>query len=454
MGVLGEEVGTFEKRTIGSAKLFREALTCVPFGVHSNYRHVDPYPLYMKAGRGTRLWDADGNEYLDFNMGFGALVTGHAHPVLVRAMADRVANGTMFGFESSEMPDLAKHLCHRFRQDRIKLNTTGAEAASFAVRLARAHTWRRKLLKFEGCYHGSQDGLLVSVKPPRARAGPRRKPTAVPSSRGLPPEVTRDVVVAPFNDLRAVEALVREHGPELAAIILEPIPMNMGCIVPVKGFLEGLRRLCDEHDLVLIFDEVKTSGKFYGGASDALGVRPDLAILGKAISGGYPMAAVAGRSALMDEVVPGQIAHAGTYNSNPLCVTAALVTLTKILTPEAMHRAEDLGNRLGRGYEQIAKDSGLRMIVNYMGISGQLHFTTKPVRDWRSFLLSSVSKWYFYHTAMLNRGIIPAGNGPDEQWTLSVQHSAEEVDAPLQAFAEVAGRIRRVEGEMPMVEAI
>lgn len=454
MGVLEEELEVFRKRTAGSAKLFAEATRHVPFGVNSNYRHLEPYPLYMREGRGTRLWDADGNEYLDFNMGFGALVAGHAHPVLVEAMEERVARGTLFGYESTEMPALAQHLCRRFRLQRVKLNVTGGEATAFALRLARAFTGRPKVLKFEGCYHGSHDGLLVSVKPPRARAGRPRRPASVPSSQGLLGGAVANAVVAPFNDLEAVEAIVRDHGRELAAAIVEPIPMNMGFVLPRRGFLEGLRKLCDEYGLVLIFDEVKTCGKFYGGAQEAFGVAPDLAVLGKALGGGYPLAAVGGRRELLEAVVPGRVAHAGTYNSNPLCVTAALVTLTRILTPAAMRRAASLGNRLGRGYGEIVEDAGLRARVNYLGISGQLHFSPRPVEDWRSFLRTDVAKWYFYHTAMINRGIIPAGTGPDEQWTLSVQHTGEEVEAHLEALKEVVGQVRRVEAEMPLVEAI
>ncbi len=454
MKVLDAEMEQFRKRTGRSGELYREATAHVPFGVNSNYRYIEPYPLYFKEAKGTSLWDVDGNRYIDFNMGYGALVTGHAHPTLVEAMQERVGKGTLYGYESVEMPALAKHFCERFHHDRVKFNITGADATQFALRLARAHTGRKKVLKFEGCYHGSHDSLMVSVKPSRSKAGHPKRPNSVPSSQGVLPEVVANTVVAPFNDLEAVEALVEKHAAELAAIILEPIPMNMGFILPRKGYLEGLRRLCDDHGVVLIFDEVKTSGKFYGGAQEAFGVAPDLAAMGKAIGGGYPIAAVAGRRELMDTVVPGQVAHAGTYNSNPLSTTAALVTLTRILTPVAMKGAANLGNELGRGYEDIAEDEGLGMKVNYMGISGQMHFTTKPVVDWRSFLHSNVAMWFYYHTAMMNRGIIPAGTGPDEQWTMSVQHTREDVAAHLEALKEVASSILKVKEEMAVVEAI
>lgn len=454
MKALEGEMELFKKRTVKSAAQFREAIAHVPFGVNSNYRYMDPYPVYMVSGKGSELRDADGNRYLDFNMGFGALVTGHSHPVLVEALRERIANGTLFGYESAEMPALAKHICERFHYDKVKLNITGAEATQFTLRLARAFTGRKKVMKFEGCYHGSHDSLMVSVKPSRAKAGLRSRPISVPSSQGLLPEVVSNTVVAPFNDIGAVEAIVEKHGDALAAIILEPIPMNMGFVLPRDGFLKRLRRLCDEHGTVLIFDEVKTCGKFYGGVQEAFGVAPDLAAMGKAIGGGYPIAAVAGRKELMDAIVPGQVAHAGTYNSNPLSVTAALVTLTKVLTPSAMKMATELGNELGKGYEEISKDEGLGMEVNYMGISGQMHFTTEPVVDWRSFLKSNVGMWYFYYTAMMNREIVPAGTGPDEQWTMSVQHTREDVDRHLETLKEVASSIPQVKEEMAIVEAI
>jgi glutamate-1-semialdehyde 2,1-aminomutase len=254
--------------------------------------------------------------------------------------------------------------------------------------------------------------------------------------------------------LEATEELVRQHGEDLAAIILEPIPMNMGFVLPRKGFLQGLRRLCDEYNSLLIFDEVKTCGKFYGGAREAFGVAPDLHAMGKAIGGGLPIAAVAGRREVMEWASPGVVSHAGTFNSNPLSVAAAHAAMTKVLTPGAMKQASRLGDGLGKGYAEIAADAGLPVQVQYMGISGALHFTPKPVVDWRSFLAVDVSKWYGYWTAMLNRGIIPGGTGPDEQWTMAVTHTREEVEEHLESLKGVTSLIKEVDEQMPIVEAI
>ncbi len=434
--------------------MFAAAKKTIPFGVNSNYRLVDPYPLYIRRARGSRVWDVDGNEYVDFNMAFGALVAGHSHPVLVKAMKSRIASGTIFGYEGDEAASLAAHMCKRFRLDRIKFSMTGLDSTLFAIRLARAATGRQKILKFEGCYHGSHDTLMVSVKPTKERQGDPKRPTPVPSSRGLIPELVRSAVIAPFNDLEATEVLARENADDLAGIILEPIPMNMGVVLPQPGFLEGLRNLADETGAILIYDEVKTGGKFYGGAEEAFGVRPDVKVFGKAIGGGFPIGAVGGKASVMDKTVPGEVAHAGTFNGNPVSVGAAHVTLTKILTPKGMRHAQRIGDALGKGYTEIAEDRDLPVRIQYKGISGAIHFSEHPVTDWRSFQKVDVGKWWAYSTAMMNRGIIPLATGPDEQWTTSVAHTKDDVEAHLQAFEEVADMIRGVRERLAIVEAI
>jgi glutamate-1-semialdehyde 2,1-aminomutase len=449
-----EELEAFRRRTKGSAKAHAAARKSIPFGVNSNYRLTDPYPVYFRKAKGSRLWDVDGNEYIDFNMAFGALVAGHSHPTLVRALRERVANGTIYGYESDEAAALAAHMCRRFRVDRIKLSMTGLDATLFSVRLARAVTGRRKIMKFEGCYHGSHDSLMVSVKPKPEDQGDARRPTPVPASRGLLPELTRSAVIAPFNDIDAVESLVQDHANDLAGIIIEPVAMNMGYVLPKAGFLEGLRKLADEAGAILIFDEVKTCGKFYGGAEDAFGVAPDLKIFGKAIGGGIALAGVGGKETVMDEIVPGKIAHAGTFNANPLSVTAGLVTLTKILTPAGIRHAQRVGDALGKGYEDIVEDRKLDVVMQYKGISGAVHFTRGPVTDWRSFQHVDVGRWWAYATSMQNRGIIASAPGADEQWTTSVAHTKEDVRTHLEAFEEVVETVRRMRETVPLVEAV
>src|SRR5881397_3681172 len=449
-----EELQAYRRRTKKSAQAWEAAKRYIPSGVSSNYRLVDPYPLYVRRAKGSRLWDADGNEYVDFNMAFGALVAGHSHPVLAKAMRELVSNGTIFGFESVDAGPLADHICRRFRLDRLKFSMTGLDATLFAVRLARAVTGRRRILKFEGCYHGSHDALMVSAKPKKEVSGDSKRPNPVPSSKGLLSELVQTAVVAPFNDLAATEDLAQEHADDIAGIILEPVPMNMGYVHPRPGFLDGLRKVATEIGALLIFDEVKTCGKWYGGAEEAFGVTPDVKVLGKAIGGGFPLAAVGGTASIMDQVVPGQISHAGTFNANPLSLSAGLVTLTKILTRAGMGHAQRIGNDLAKGYADIIQDHRLPMKVQSGGISGTVHFTRGAVTDWRSFQDVDVGGWWGYYTAMLNRGIIPMATGPDEQWTTSVAHTKADVARHLDAFEEVAESIKRSQAEMSLVEAV
>jgi len=445
----------FIERTKRSEQIYRETIKVTPYGVHSNYRIFEPYPIYFSRGKGSRLWDADGNEYIDFNLAFGALVSGHTHPILVRAINERVVNSTILGFEFEDSYKLAKIICERYGVDMVKFSSTGGEAANYAIRFARVFTGRKKILKFEGCYHGFGDSLLVSVKPSKAKAGHPRFPNQVPASQGILEEIVKNTLVAPFNDLEAVETIMKTHGNDVAGIILEPIPMNMGFVLPKPEFLKGLREIADEYNSVLIFDEVKTCGKFYRGATGYFKVKPDLVAMGKAIAGGYPLSLVAGRKEIMECVVPGVVSHAGTFNSNPLSITAGIVTLSQILTEEAMIEATKLSEMLARGYEQIIQDTRISAIVQWAGTSGTVHFTkTKRVENWRDFLTTEVARWHLYLMIMMNRGIIPMAPGPDEQWTVSVQHTKEDIEKHLEAFKEVAENLRRVDREMPMVEAI
>jgi glutamate-1-semialdehyde 2,1-aminomutase len=444
----------YEERTKNSLEMFEKSREYTPFGVHSNYRFVDPYPLYCSRAVGPRIWDVDGNQYLDFNMGFGALVTGHSHPTLVKAIQERVESGTLFGFESDEGYSLAKLISQRFKVDMVKFSTTGLEGTMHAIRLARAFTAKKKILKFEGCYHGSHDSVLVSVKPTAAKAGHNRFPAQVAASQGLPEEVVKNTLVAPFNDLDSTQKIMEKNSDCVAAIILEPVPMNMGLVQPVQGFLEGLRKLCEEYNAVLIFDEVKTSGKFYGGAAGHYRVRPDLMVLGKAIAGGYPLSALAGKREIMETIVPGVVSHAGTFNSNPLSVSAGLATLSKILTEEAFFYLDKLGEELGRGYSDIVDDAKVSAKVSWLGPSGAVFFGEKEVNNWRDFLRCDVGAWWTYYVAMLNRGVVPGGTGPDEQWTLSVQHGKEEVQQHLESFKQIAPLLKSIGLSMRMVEAI
>ena len=429
-------------RTPRSRELWERARAVSPLGVHSNYRYVEPHPIFVRKARGVSLWDADGNEYLDFNMGFGSLQSGHAHPKLVRALQEQLERGSVYGYEWEETPAVAERICRRYTLDRIRFSSTGLEATHHAIRLARAFTQRKYVLKFEGSYHGSHDTLLVGVKPLPEAAGDPRHPRSVPAGPGILSEGTDRVLVAPFNDLDAVREIVAPHRGEIAAVIAEPIPMNMGFILPVDGFFRGLRELCDEIGALLIFDEIKTGAKYPRGGAGRVGVRPDLLTLGKSIACGIPLSVLGGRADIMDRIGPRKVAHAGTYNSNPLAITACRVSLDEILTDEALERSARLNARLAQGYRDRLAAASVTAQVAADGVSGTVFFSHEPVRDWRSFLKVDGERSMLYYYLALNRGLIPSGTGPDEQWTLSVQHTEKDVDRHLEILSEFAPQLR------------
>jgi len=453
--VVGLSVDFFRSRTGGSARLYGRAVNLTPYGVHSNWRIFEPYPLFMKRGRGSRIWDVDDNEYIDYNMAFGALGIGHAHPVLVEEMKRVIEDGTIYGFESEASVKAAEALTSRFGYEMVRFATTGLEATLLAVRLARAITGRKKILKFEGCFHGTHEMLLVSVKPTRYKSGHAKYPNPVPASLGMPDELTNLVAVAPYGDLYAVEDIMRRQGDEIAGIILEPIAMNMGVVIPSIGFLRGLRELADEYNCVLIFDEVKTSGKFYKGVQEWCGVKGDVMVVAKAIAGGYPFSAVLASREILEVVGPNKTAHGGTFNSNPLSASAAYITLTKILTEESLNHAKKLSDMLARGYGEILQDSGIEHNIVNIATSGTIYFTEKRITCWRDLIrYNDFGRWYAWVIEMMNRGIIPQALAFDEQWTVSTQHTKEDIEKTLEAMKDAVKEIKGRFKSIPIEEAI
>jgi glutamate-1-semialdehyde 2,1-aminomutase len=435
---LADAIKEYERRTPRSAAIWNHAKVWTPLGVHSNYRYTEPYPFYVHRASRVSLWDADGSEYLDFNMGFGGLASGHAHPKIVEAVGQQLERGMLYGYEWEKTPEAAERLCRRFGMGQIRFSSTGLEATHHAMRIARAVTGHRYVLKFEGGYHGSHDTLLVGVKPRPEAAGPADKPRSAPAGPGILPEIAGRTLVAPFNDLESTRAIAREHADDIAAIITEPIPMNMGFVLPEDGFLAGLRELADELGALLVFDEIKTGAKYPHGGAGRLGVRPDVMLLGKSIACGAPLSAIATRSGLLDQVGPRKIAHAGTFNANPVSIACCLATLDHVITDDNLARAAALNARLAKGYEQIFRDHHVTGYVAADGVSGTVFFSDHRVRDWRSFLTVDGERSMLYFYACLNKGVIPSGTGPDEQWTISVVHTDKDVDLHLETLEEVA----------------
>jgi glutamate-1-semialdehyde 2,1-aminomutase len=438
-------VNRYIERTRKSRELHSEAKRLLPRGVSSNFRVVDPNPIFIESAVGATITDADGNRYTDFSNAFGAMLVGHAHPKVVDAIASQAKRGTLHAMPHRLEVSVARELKDRFGQDQWRFANSGTEATMHAIRLARGYTGRSKLIKFEGGYHGAHDTVLVSNKPPLRLAGMRSRPRRVAWSDGIPQESYAHTLIASFNDLKGVRALFEENPNDVACLILEPIMMNMGVTEPQPDFLPGLRALCSEFGALLIFDEVKTGVKIArGGATEYYKVKPDITVLAKAIGGGMPLAAFGASADIMEELNSLRVIHVGTYASNPITLAAAEVTLKEILTDEAYRRVFGLNKKLVDGYSQIIREHNMPCYANGVGSMGTINFRKDVMRDYRDW--ASVDKhasqaWYL---AMLNEGVIPQPPGADEQWTITVQHTDADIETHLKAFAKVAPLLKSI----------
>jgi glutamate-1-semialdehyde 2,1-aminomutase len=432
-------VNRYIERTKKSRELHAEAKRLLPRGVSSNFRVVDPNPIFIESAIGATITDADGNRYTDFSNAFGAMLVGHAHPTIVKAIESQAKRGTLHAMPHRLEVSVARELKERFGQDQWRFANSGTEATMHAIRLARGYTGRPKVLKFEGGYHGAHDTVLVSNKPPLRLAGLRTRPRVVPWSDGIPEESYAHTLVASFNDLKGVRALLEEHPNQVACVILEPIMMNMGVTEPLPDFLPGLRALCTELGVLLVFDEVKTGVKIArGGATEYFKVKPDITVLAKAIGGGMPLAAFGASAEIMEELNSLRVIHVGTYASNPITLAAAEATLKEVLTDEAYRRVFGLNKKLVDGYSALIREHNLPCYANGVGSMGTINFrkdVMRDYRDWAGVDRVASQAWYL---AMLNEGVIPQPPGPDEQWTISVQHTEADIETHLKAFAKVA----------------
>jgi glutamate-1-semialdehyde 2,1-aminomutase len=460
------EEAAYRERTRKSAALFERARESLPLGVASSFQAYEPYPLFMTDARGSRINDADGNEYIDFDMAFGVLAAGHSHPKLAEALQSRVANGTCYTFPVEDGIVLAEEIKARFGADLVRFSNSGTEATMDAIRVARGYTGREKIIKFEGGYHGHHDDVLLSIQPPREAMGPDEQPSTVPASAGIPRSRVAETIIAPFNQPEVLAAILEAQRGEIAAIIVEPVQFNIGVVPPLPGFLERLRELADEHGIVLIFDEVKTGVVLaWGGAYEYFGVKPDLFCLAKSIGGGIPIGAFGGKRAIMASIetlegtpafsadaagtgierttIPGgatRVAHLGTFNGNPLSMAAGVVTLTQILTRDVYPRLHAMADRLTAGCQEVIDEFELPGYAINVGPKGCVMFTPQRVTNYRDFIGLDSELWgasFFY---LANRGIL-LPPGPDDQWTLSVQHTDAEIERYVAVFRDFAAEL-------------
>jgi glutamate-1-semialdehyde 2,1-aminomutase len=427
-----------------SQALFDSAKQVLAGGVSSDARRsVQPVPLYISHAAGARLWDVDENEYVDYVLGQGPLILGHTHPKIVEAVKAQLERGQVYSAQHELEVEVAQAVCRMVPcAERLRFNSVGSEAVHAAWRLARAFTGREKILKFEGHYHGWFDSALYSVSPALAATGPESAPVAIPATKGQARSTADDLVIAPWNNLEVLAVILKRHRGEVAAITMEPVLCNSGCIAPEPGYLEGVQALCRAHGCLLIFDEVITGFRLApGGAQQALGATPDLAIFGKAMAGGFPLSCLAGRAEVMDLISRGEVGHAGTFNSNPVVMAAAAATLRELEQNAATiyPQITKMGQRLMAGIRQAASAAGRSVLVDGPGPVFQLYLTDQPsVRSYRDFARCDHAAMGRLHTALLDRGVNMVGRG---LWFLSAAHTEADIDQTIAAVGDALAKV-------------
>jgi glutamate-1-semialdehyde 2,1-aminomutase len=420
----------------GSVRLYAEACKAIAGGVNSNFRlWGEPVPLFFERGKGPYLFDVDGNRYIDYALGMGAAILGHAPEPVVRAVTERLPLGQVFAGQHPLEVELAQLFCKIVPcAELVRFGLSGSEMVQAALRLARAFTGRGRIVKFEGHYHGWFDTILVSVAPPLDIAGPPEEPTSHLPSAGQSRAAAEDVVVLPWNNLNVLEGYLARHWRQVAAVIMEPVMCNTGVIFPRPGYLEGVRALCDRYGVVLIFDEVITGFRLApGGAQERLGIIPDLAVFGKALGAGFPIAALAGKRDLMELIATGRVLHGGTFNANLISVAAAVASLRELdQNREVVYgRLMDLGERLMAGLRAAGHRLGLPLRVDGIGAVFHTAFGGCPeITDYRSYCTTDAGPLRTFVNRLQHAGVRPTVRGT---WFLSTAHTDAEVVETLRA---------------------
>ena len=435
--LLAVEWEAFKKQAPKSGVENAIAAETTPLGVTSSFQYWDPFPISIASAQGAWMKDVDGREMLDLSMGFGAMLAGHLNPQVLEEIRKTLDIGTLFVMPSPIARDAAERMCKRFAIDQIRFTNSGTESTMYAVRTARAHTGKLGIVKIEGGYHGSYDPLMVSSKPGLDQVGSPDDPNSVAQTATVPGEVH----VVPYNDAEALERVFKKHANTIACFIVEPVLENIGIVLPDAGYLERVRELCDQYNIVLIFDEVKT-GLTAGpqGAAQRLSVKPDLITLAKSIGGGTPIAAFGGKREIMESITLGKMQHFGTFNGNPLSL-AGVRAIDNVCTPAALAEAESLNlqalNRIG----DIIDEFELPAHTVGFGIKGCITWSPTPVRNYRDYKATDFAIAELSFLWSLNRGIITPP-GLDEQWLISLAHGQREIDLLVENFRELATALR------------
>jgi glutamate-1-semialdehyde 2,1-aminomutase len=414
-----------------SIELYRRALGMIPGGVNSPvraFKAIGISPTFIERAKGSKIWDVDGNEYVDYVGSWGPMILGHAHPRIMAALKRIATKGTSFGAPTSLEVELAIKVKKAFPSiELVRMVSSGTEAVMSAIRVARGYTGRDKILKFEGCYHGHGDSLLV-------KAGSGATTLGIPDSLGIPKDLAKHTLTALYNDLESVKDLVSKHPGEIACIIVEPIAGNMGVVLPERGFLEGLRKICDEGEMILLFDEVITGFRVaYGGAQELYGIKADLTCLGKIIGGGLPVGAYGGKEKIMERVAPlGGVYQAGTLSGNPLAMTAGIETLEILKSKKVYQDLERKTSYLVEKISESIEEQGIPISINRTNGMFTLFFTEGPVRDYSTAKMSNTKRFAQFFIAMMEQGIyLPPSQF--EAWFLSLAHTQKDLDKTIEA---------------------
>ena len=434
---------SFEK----SKALYEVGKDVLAGGVSSNFRYggygESPVPLYYAKGEGSRLTDVDGNEYIDYALANGPNILGHAPEVVLKAVADSLAIGQLFAGQTESEAILARHLVDIIPcAERIRFASSGTEAVQAVIRLARAHTGRKKMIKFEGHYHGWADNIFASINPSFNEAGPAEDPIPVGHTPGQASNVLEDLIVLPWNDLEQFAQTLREHGDDIAGVIMEPIMCNTGTIPPKPGYLEGVREITTQHGAVLIFDEVVTGFRVgLTGAQGLFGVTPDLAVFAKAVAAGFPLAVIAGRRDVMELVQTSQVMHGGTYNANLMSIAAGLATVEELAKNDgqAYRDMTARGERLIDGLRKIASDQNQPLLIQGVGSVFHPAFTNRAViENYRQFTEVDAEKQATFGAKLQSAGVRVSARGT---WLMSTAHTDDDIDETLIAAKEAMNHV-------------
>jgi glutamate-1-semialdehyde 2,1-aminomutase len=435
------ETAALDDKHVRSIAYREEAKTHLPGGVSSSWQTWPPHPIYVSRGKGSRVWDIDGNEYVDYHNGYGVMVMGHAHPKIVEAVQRRVELGTHFAQPTEDALVVAEQLEERYRLPYWRFGNSGTESTIDAVRIMRALTGRNLIMKIEGSYHGHHDSLMVSVFPSKEKAGPRDHPVPVPQTLGMPEGVAEQVVVVPFNDADAAAGAFGEHEGRIAGMIVEPVMTNCGVVLPDPGYLARLKDICHANGALLAFDEVKTGFTVaWGGAVDAFDVVPDLVCLAKALGGGLPCGAIGGTAEAISMVIDGSLEQVGTFNGNPLTMAAARVNLTEVLTKDAYDELDRVRAAF-QGCEDVIAEYRLPASMKLLGAKGSIDWHTEPIHEYRDLWDVDDRVPQLAWLWQLNRGVFKSPGSKWESWTSSIVHTNDDVQRYVDNFADMAEAI-------------